>query len=40
MADLGVAQDELAGPRPVDGVAARLVSPELTLITGQDERAG
>jgi DNA recombination protein RmuC len=40
MADLGVAQDELCGPRPVDAVAGRLVSPELTLVPVQDERAG
>jgi DNA recombination protein RmuC len=38
MADLGVAQDQLTGPRSVDAVASRLVSPELTLVTVQDER--
>jgi DNA recombination protein RmuC len=38
MADLGVAQEELTGPRSVDAVAARLVSPELTLVAVQDER--
>ncbi|MBK5305938.1 MAG: DNA recombination protein RmuC [Frankiaceae bacterium] len=38
MSDLGVAHDELAGPRAVDAVAARLVSPELTLVPVQDER--
>ena len=38
LADLGVAQDELIGPRAVDGTASRLVSPELTLVPVQDER--
>jgi hypothetical protein len=38
MADLGIAQDELDTPRSVDGVAARLVSPELTLVAVPDER--
>ena len=40
MADLGVAQEQLTGPRPVDGVASRLVAPELTLVAAPDERAG
>ena len=38
MADLGVAQDQLAGPTSVDAVASRLVTPELTLVPVQDER--
>ena len=38
MADLGAGQDELATPRSVDGVATRLVAPELTLVPAQDER--
>jgi DNA recombination protein RmuC len=38
MADLGVAQEQLPGLRPVDAVASRLVSPELTLVPVQDER--
>jgi DNA recombination protein RmuC len=38
MSDLGVAHDELAGPRSVDAVASRLVSPELTLVPVHDER--
>jgi DNA recombination protein RmuC len=38
MADLGVVQDELCPPRPVEAVANRLVTPELTLVPTQDER--
>jgi DNA recombination protein RmuC len=38
MADLGVAQQAFDGPHPVDAVASRLVSPELTLVPVQDER--
>jgi DNA recombination protein RmuC len=38
MSDLGVADVGLTGPRPVDAVATRLVAPELTLVTSQDER--
>jgi DNA recombination protein RmuC len=38
MADLGVAQDEIDGPHPVDAVATRLVAPELTLVPVSDER--
>ena len=39
MADLGAVQDELVPPRPVEAVAARLVSPELTLVPlHEDER--
>ncbi|MDX6199389.1 MAG: recombination protein RmuC [Actinomycetota bacterium] len=38
MADLGLAQDGVDAPRPVDGVASRLVSPELTLVALPDER--
>jgi DNA recombination protein RmuC len=38
MADLGVADDTLTGPRGVDAVATRLVAPELTLVPQQDER--
>ena len=33
MADLGVVNEQLEGPRSVDAVATRLVSPELTLVT-------
>ena len=38
IADLGAAQEELCAPRSVDAVASRLVAPELTLVTVQDER--
>src|SRR4051812_14050052 len=38
MADLGVASEQPTGPRAVDAVASRLVSPELTLVPVQDER--
>jgi DNA recombination protein RmuC len=38
MADLGVAQDEIAGPHAVDAVATGLVAPELTLVQVSDER--
>jgi DNA recombination protein RmuC len=38
MADLGIAQEPMTGPRSVDSVASRLVSPELTLVPVQDER--
>ena len=37
MADLGAVQDELVPPRPVEAVASRLVSPELTLVPVQDD---
>jgi DNA recombination protein RmuC len=38
MADLGVASEPLTGPRSVDAVASRLVSPELTLVAVPDDR--
>jgi DNA recombination protein RmuC len=38
MADLSGAPDELAPPRAVEAVATPLVSPELTLVSVQDER--
>ena len=38
MADLGIGGDDLDVPRSVDGVATRLVAPELTLVATQEER--